>query len=781
MFNKPLFLFAAITLILSLLLSGCSGPKSGGNPIPSGTKTQSASITPAPPRGVTGTITTGKTVTAASSSVSPAGGSISVTETGTPITGLEINVSANSYAEAKKFQISYSPIEKHSFGDAFHPITPMITIENGGQFSEKLMTLKIPVKVPENRFAMGFIYDDKTGKLSGLPVVAQDADFITVATRHFCSLLISDIEKARLNKDIDTGFRPGVNDWEFPNWGSYIAPSGHCAGQSLAALWYYVIQPEGQGVNLYGRFDNWGNQPATPKLWEDDSHAYRFVSSVHADINWHSDFNEFWTAMAGLNDTATWYMFAYSMQMTGEPQECGIYSKAGGGHDMICYGIYQGNLYIADPNYPGDTQRVIEWSNGQFKPYNSGENVDEIAKGNGKNYEIIQYCTKSTTVDWNKISQRWSEFMNGTAGNDRFPDYKIIWTDDKNVNHELQDGFISSKDLININATSTQAQATIQTYRDGVKLPWDAKGNYKLLPGNNKLGIKIFGKINNSDEYVDFKYINVIYSGLAIDPPALEGEPGKDYTFKAVFDKLPAGVTFKWLINDTSRQNTTASSFTTSFGTEGNYNIKLSILDSSGKEIQAAQATAKIQKTSPYDTGRASLKWAATDYPPGMELSYKSESDQGSANSANYNFKKQLVKKYNGNDLKYDSKMQIYSQQYFITDDLLNTKFEDGWKSLLNSVTGAEQVIIQGSGNVRQALLIKHNNTASYVTAVAEYRYKNIIISYQGSVTFFQYLVNGVSSSDLKESDLLPIFKDEANAELSWVTVFLDKKFAAFK
>ena len=123
----------------------------------------------------------------------------------------------------------------------------MITVDNGGGYSDELMYVKVPVKVPEGYFAMGFLYDEKTKQLEGMPLVASDANSITVATRHFSSFFISMIEKALLKKDIDSGFCPGIDDWQFTNYGSYIAPGGHCEGQSLSAMWYYCTQSRRQG------------------------------------------------------------------------------------------------------------------------------------------------------------------------------------------------------------------------------------------------------------------------------------------------------------------------------------------------------------------------------------------------------------------------------------------------------------------------------------------------------------------------------------------------------
>ena len=199
------------------------------------------------------------------------------------------------------------------------------------------MFIRVPVNVPTGDFAMGFYYDATTKQLEGMPLLSSDTDSITVGAMHFSDFFISMISKTLLSKDIDSGFRPGIDDWEFTNYGSYITPEGECEGQSLTALWYYDTQPDGQDLCLYGRYDNNGNQPATPDFWQDDSSGYRFVSVAQADIDTGTFANNFWLNLggknwvlennkwnmvniAGISNEATWDLFAYSIQATHEPQ-----------------------------------------------------------------------------------------------------------------------------------------------------------------------------------------------------------------------------------------------------------------------------------------------------------------------------------------------------------------------------------------------------------------------------------------------------------------------------
>jgi hypothetical protein len=96
----------------------------------------------------------------------------------------------------------------------------MIYVDNGGVESNELMYIRVPVTVPAGDFAMGFIYDATTKQLEGMPLIATDPDSIIVGTRHFSNFFISMISETLLNTDIDSGFRPGVDDWQFTNYGS---------------------------------------------------------------------------------------------------------------------------------------------------------------------------------------------------------------------------------------------------------------------------------------------------------------------------------------------------------------------------------------------------------------------------------------------------------------------------------------------------------------------------------------------------------------------------------
>lgn len=605
MIRKIAFLAVTILAATTILLSACGGSDRGNI----STVTTVPGETAVLPRGTTGTIATGKVVESSPIPVTPQGGSFTLNQPNSPINGMVLGVPPGSYSDNRNFKISYAPIIKHSFGEAFNPLTPMIKIDNGGAYADEIMEVTIPVTVPADSFAMGFIYDEKTKTMEGLPTLAQDDDSITIGTRHFTDIVISYIPEVLLKKDIDSGYRPGIDDWQFTNRGSYIAKGGHCTGQSMTSMWYYEVQPDGKDLTLYERYDNNGIKPATPDLWQDDSMGYRFSSVVWKEMDWGSWGRKMTEKYAAKIDAATFKMFQYAMQFTGQPQMTEIWNTpVGGGHAMVVYRVFQNNLYIADPNYPGNTDRRIEYKDGKFLPYNSGENEEEIAKGNGKAYDSITYVAKTSLTDWNSLSTHWAELKAGTVGNGTFPNYKIVYKDADGNYSELMDGFISSEKLIAITTSSGTPDTGCYVFRDGVQLKWDAKGNYDLNPGVNKLGIYVIGMVDAKDKngnsikvakFIDFKYLNVIYGALTIDPPALDGEIDTSYSFTAKMDAPPANAVYDWYFNGAPVQKGTSKTLVRSFPTTGYYTISVKLLDSAGKEILEAQSNISIQAKKP--------------------------------------------------------------------------------------------------------------------------------------------------------------------------------------
>lgn len=478
-------------------------------------------------------------------SVPKEGGSLTVDSPASPLNGMTIRVENGSFTEDVGFDISIRSIQSHAFGDNFHPVTPLITIDNRDKFASKPVLLDIPVVLSENEFAMGFYYNEKTGKLEGIPLAGLDSGHVTLATCHFSEVVVSKIDKSALESvEIDTGFMPGVDDWQFVNKGSWLEPGGHCAGQSITAMWYYYEKYLAAGERrLYGRYDNnnWGM--GTIDFQEDDSWGYRFASVVQREMDWDAYSRVVFSTLSKVTDGYSWNAFVYSMLLTREPQFVAIYryynDKNGkpqmGGHAIVAYKISGDKLYVADPNYPGVEGRYIQFTANGFRPYSSGANAIDIKKNGVRVYTEIYYVAKSALVNWSRVTEEYNEMLQGKVGNNLFPKYELTvlkkfnsdsgaaeWEECPDVIETGEadtakvDERYRGKLVFSLSSGYSDQRSTLYRGTSAVQsLIAGNKGGVvftvPLEKGANDLGFLTEYKRNNEWKYADFRRIKVIY------------------------------------------------------------------------------------------------------------------------------------------------------------------------------------------------------------------------------------------------------------------------------
>lgn len=230
--NRSTFFNLVILLIIFLIFNTCSEDR----PTEPSNDDQNISTN----------ISLGEFVQETSQDVNVSGGTITIANSSSEINGLSINIPNGSHESVRNYTISYANISDHKLGETFNPITPLINIKNGGGYAQKPISVKIPITFEDGEFPMGFLYDEISGKIEPLPILEQTEDFIIVETRHFAlstilskktlgkttddisagNIVISSIDENQMMGQslVTSGFSPGVDDWEFINYGSYIAP-----------------------------------------------------------------------------------------------------------------------------------------------------------------------------------------------------------------------------------------------------------------------------------------------------------------------------------------------------------------------------------------------------------------------------------------------------------------------------------------------------------------------------------------------------------------------------
>jgi len=498
-------------------------------------------LPPAP--GLTGEFHTGAQVPLAEQSVGSDGGTVVAAD------GLTIEVPSGAHPSNVTYAVVSSPITGHTFGETIRPASALYSIDNGGGYTGELITLDIPVTVPEGGFAMGFFYDAATGRLEGMPILALDADSVTVATRHFSDLVVLEFPGLGIatipDFVADSNFRPGTDDWQFRNLGSYAAPNGHCSGQSLSALWYYLEQRREAGASpLNGLFDNNGGT-ATPGLWEDDSDGYRLASAVQADEHSTVSLAEriFENITRSRADPLQYLALAATITTTGEPQYVGIYDTAqGGGHAMIAYKVDRRGIWVADPNYPGE-ERLIPYDGLNLGPYRSGNKANEAPK----DFDAIGYFGTTALINWQGLGGRWTEFQSGTVGTDVFRDVgleitRVVAKDDGTLEDvtvinsmtiplgEQIDFDVIGQDDLPLNddyrLSVYEMDGLLEVGRD------NASVTVQLDAGTHDLGFYVEGSPAGTNwMFVDFQRFSIVVgAGIAINvtPAVLSGPPDSD-------------------------------------------------------------------------------------------------------------------------------------------------------------------------------------------------------------------------------------------------------------
>jgi hypothetical protein len=445
---------------------------------------------------------------------------------GGPVPGLELRIPGEAYAAPVEFVVSARPITVTGYDGRVTALSDLITVENGGASAASPMTVTIPVTIPAGMFAMGF-FRHADGSLEAMPLLDETPTSVTVATRHFSSFLVLAVAEATLPDNIGTGYRTGEDDFQAPNYGSFFASHGHCAGQAIAAMWYFIERKSHGAPNLWGLTDNDGRVP-TPGFWQDDATQFHLASSVQRDLDGDAFFAQLsrWVRWADL-DRLQWNAFRYAMLVTGEPQFVGL-SQTGldGGHAIVGYAATPTGLWVADPNFPGELRQIAWNAKAQrFDPYASGPTV----KQSDRMYDLIGLMGKTAMIDWGAIGARWAELDRGTVGRDRFP--TIL------VQQELRDAAgtkryepLTSGPIATTTPRLTYREIKGDSVEDGytVQVP--------LANGINDLGVYIEGLIGKEWEYLDFYRFELVApppSGMpTMAPSTPEPEPTYDCSEK---------------------------------------------------------------------------------------------------------------------------------------------------------------------------------------------------------------------------------------------------------
>jgi hypothetical protein len=476
----------------------------------------------------TGTLTPGAASDLVSQTIGPSGGTIQAG-------GLSLEFPVDTFPADTPVTVTQAPVTAAGFGGRFTPLTPLYTVSAGDGTLGAPVIVTLPAAVPDGATALAFYYDETAGSLTPLAPIDANATSITAAANHFSGIVGGTYTPAAAPSAVDSGFRPGIDDWQFANHGSYVVPKGHCEGMSDTAIWYHVVQREKGGASpLNGLYDNNGAPDRTPTLQWDDSDGYRLASNVQADPT--ADPIRYWSSVRRLygraDDRMTWAAFRAAIEFTGEPQEI-VIGKEGAEHAMIVYRVTADRLFIGDPNYPARLRTITyDAATGKLAPYSSGVNAAAIAANGPKIYTKFAYVPWRSAATEARIAAHWTEFQNGTAGDAVFPTYALealAGTDEAGAETwvPLVDGYASpDKQLrIRVRDPSSANDVAIKVFPGTSATPlggFAAEQTISLQDGDTPLGIQVdFSKPADTQwRYVDFVRLTVRQQAASPAPAA---------------------------------------------------------------------------------------------------------------------------------------------------------------------------------------------------------------------------------------------------------------------
>lgn len=492
----------------------------------------------------------GRSIAVGSYAVPVGGRSVVVDAPSSRVHGLELRVPAAAHAEARDYAVSYADIPSHALGAGVRVITPMIQIRNGGGYADEVIAIRIPCTIARDEFAMGFFFNERTGAIEGLLLLEEDSTGITVGTRHFGPSAVSGTQGLRgsdggagsdgfrsgaggappsvtdwtgaignmfvasvktsflsQTQTVSTGYAVKQDDWEFPNYGSFISSGGHCAGQSITSMWYYYEKKLPGAAPLYHRYDRINREKDS--LWCDNPRGYKLASVIQEDLNWDGWLRD---RLKTLGDSA-YHTLGYkallaAMLLTGEPQYLRVSGKDGG-HAIVAFKVNttDSTVTVADPNFPGQERSVV-LRDGYFQPYNSMLNA---ADADNIVFTEIGYMAKTSMIDWNKIAPRWAEFEAGTIGTvapNTFPTVELRTLD----NIPLANGMKVFGDTLAIAVIPTGVpydSLRFQCWDQNLHIRSLPLGRILLQQGEWDYGVLMLAKKNDRYRFVDFRWIRI--------------------------------------------------------------------------------------------------------------------------------------------------------------------------------------------------------------------------------------------------------------------------------
>ncbi len=413
------------------------------------------------------------TVKAAGSSlavqtVSPSGGTITIDKAGSPLTGLTFMVPSGALPSATTITLSDVPTA------GFTPPIGMTVVSSSAlgiratQSALKAPVLvRFPVTARPDQVSMIALRNPATGAVTVLPTVRSDASSITVALSSLdgqgvpsarlatptLSLSLASaaedgeavmfqvaIDPALLARDFDSGFRPGVDDWDFARnpvaslpflKGGGEAQTAVDPGDGMVAaeIWYFVNRKASAGA-LNRKFQLQGGVPESNRdgiRWS--AIATKDVPDLYATggiaTQWKEQITLDAAGFAKAQFTGIKVMFLLGFERP-VPVLLFVSDDDGAPRIGVAYRVAGNSIDIAVPDKPGASYRATYTETGMtpFDVVGVNDVTYRVRAVAGLHYSMM---VKDAT-----LSSQWSRVAAGTIGDSEgWPTVELHYADAK--------------------------------------------------------------------------------------------------------------------------------------------------------------------------------------------------------------------------------------------------------------------------------------------------------------------------------------------------------------
>lgn len=590
-------------------------------------------------------------VTIADQTVATNGGNVIVVRPGSPLNGMAIAVPAAAFPVPQTFGISYTSSAAAPRPTGSTVISPLITIRTSdGRVAAKPLFITIPVTVPAGMVPVMLMRDPATGRHEVLPTVDYGATFVTGMTGHLngakllrrippavraamrtaqrevsgsANVVVVAMPPEVLDPDHDSGFRPGVDSWEFPE-DATILDNGMSSGIAATAAWYFVEQKTSNG-----------------SLWKKYQEAEGVAGSNRRGIRWASltanaSYNAIMDELKSLVPTlvaagrGTARTLAQRLSLgsfnavrtalydsPGEPQLVVLFPDDTRLTEVMVL-VYRSTgqkLFAVDPSHPGQTI-VLDFSSGNLAPVTLDLSTVPFTN--------IAAPGTSLLANIDDMDDDWSAVQAGTIGDGEYPSYRAMvgWGNPAGESTELIGPVYTFSDTdtptIWIDcvtcigttrpspfAVGTAKIASLDLWaRSGTV--WVERGTSPVVlpalasPGTATLGVEVltFRAGDATGYWTDWLPITVKRLQASIAPTAPTGPANTEIGLTLSIVGAPSNLEYAWDFSDGPTIVTSTLATAHKWANEGTYSTKVTARDKTTKQPIAKASVTVVVTTS---------------------------------------------------------------------------------------------------------------------------------------------------------------------------------------